>query len=361
MKKTTTLLLLLTSTLFFAQNKIENIIIITTDGFRWQEVFKGIDSSIVEMPQFNQNKKTEIYKHYAATSEEESRKKILPFLWSTIQQNGQIYGNRKYGNNVDVANPFKISFPGYSEIFTGFVDTAINSNKFGNNPNTNVLSFLNTQKACNNKVAAFGAWFAFDRILNEQKSNIPVCCAFDTYPVKKDSITSLINTMKQNSYKPFDNEEALDIFTHTEAMYYLKTQKPKVLYISYGETDEWAHEGKYYDYLNAAHQVDQWIKEIWEYIQNTPQYKDKTALFITVDHGRGDKNKTQWTSHNAKIEDAHEIWFAVMGPTIVPKGEVKVKQQIYQKQFAQTFAELMGFTFNCEHPVEKSISSILIK
>jgi len=29
-----------------AQNKTENIIIITTDGFRWQDVFKGMDSAI---------------------------------------------------------------------------------------------------------------------------------------------------------------------------------------------------------------------------------------------------------------------------------------------------------------------------
>ena len=279
MKSITTTLLLtfLSNTISFSQNTVENIIIVTTDGFRWQEVFKGVDSAIAEMSQFNQNKKKEIYNHYAALTKEESRKKIMPFLWSTIAQNGQIYGNRAYNNNFDIANPYKFSYPGYSEIFCGYVDTAINSNAYKANPNTNVLAFLNQQAAYKNKVAAFGAWFAFDRILNEQKSGIPVCCSFDKYPIANDSIGSFINEMKQNSYKPFGEEEALDVFTHYEAMHYLKSKQPNVLYISYGETDEWAHEGKYLDYLNAAHTADKWIADIWKYIQTTPKYKDKTA------------------------------------------------------------------------------------
>ena len=92
-----------------------------------------------------------------------------------------------------------------------------------------------------------------------------------------------------------------DVFTQYAAMDYLKKDKPRVLYISYGETDDWAHMKHYEDYLDAAHMVDKWLKDIWSFIQNSPDYKDKTALFITVDHGRGDKDKNKWTSHNAKI------------------------------------------------------------
>jgi hypothetical protein len=38
----------------------------------------------------------------------------------------------------------------------------------------------------------------------------------------------------------------------------------------------------YRSYLDAAHQVDAWIKEIWDYVQNDPQYKDKTALVFLL-------------------------------------------------------------------------------
>ena len=43
--------------------------------------------------------------------------------------------------------------------------------------------------------------------------------------------------MLLNSFKPFGEEECLDVFTHYAAMEYLKMRKPKVLYISYGETE----------------------------------------------------------------------------------------------------------------------------
>ncbi|MGZ6519958.1 MAG: phosphoglyceromutase, partial [Bacteroidia bacterium] len=99
--------------------------------------------------------------------------------------------------------------------------------------------------------------------------------------------------------------------------------------------------------------------DLWNYIQSSPVYKNKTALFVTVDHGRGDLDKTKWTSHNSKIEDSHQIWFAVMGPGILPKGEIKTGMQLYQKQFAQTFAELLNCNFTCEHPVANGLKKLI--
>jgi Sulfatase len=355
LSKTTLLTLFTLSTFFASAQKIENIIIITTDGLRWQEVFGGMDSAIANNSKFNQGDSSLIFKKYWATSSQERRQKLLPFVWNTIQQKGQIHGNRTIGNKVDVANPYWFSYPGYSEIFTGYVDTLINSNDYKSNPNTTLLEFLNKQSKYKNSVAAFGAWNAFNRILNEEKSGVLVINAFEKLTLK-NSNTTLLNNLLEDSYKPFGEAECLDVFTHFAALEYLKVKKPKVLYISYGETDEWAHSGQYRDYLNAATQVDKWIESIWNYIQSTPQYKNKTALFITTDHGRGDSIKKEWTSHNSKILGANEIWFAVMAPGIKAKGEVKTNTQLYQKQFAQTMANLLGLTFTCEHPVGEKIN-----
>jgi hypothetical protein len=62
---------------------------------------------------------------------------------------------------------------------TGFADTAINKNDYPANPHVTVLEFLNKQPKLKGKVAAFGAWDAFDRILNEERSGIPVVSGFD--------------------------------------------------------------------------------------------------------------------------------------------------------------------------------------
>lgn len=361
MKKALSILFILFGFLSHAQ-KTENIIIITTDGFRWQEIFKGMDPVIANDKKFNQGDSTYIYKKYWSPDFKESRQKLMPFLWSEIASKGQIYGNRDLGNKVDVSNPYWFSYPGYSEIMTGNVDILVNSNDYKANPNVNVLEFLNQQPKLKGKTIAFGAWDAFDRILNEKRSGFPVISAFDKIGGSNPTaVQKLLNEMRDNSFKPFHEDECLDVFTHYQALNELKTNKPKVLYISYGETDEWAHSGHYRSYLDAANQVDKWIKQIWDFVQNDPKYKNKTTLLITVDHGRGDKTKSEWTSHGEKIAGASEIWFAIIGPNITPKGEIKTESQLYQKQFAQTIAKIMGYTFTAAHPVAKEITEVFEK
>jgi hypothetical protein len=336
------------------QKGIENIIIITADGLRWQELFTGMDSSIANNKKFNQDDSEYLFKNYWHPDATERRKKLMPFMWSTIAAKGRVVGNRNYDSRVNTVNPYKFSYPGYSEIFTGYADTLINSNEFVANPHINLLEFINKDKRYKGKVAAFTAWDAFDRILNEKRSGIPVIAAFDTLPGNTTS-RKLLNSMLRDSYKPFDSAECLDMFTHYGAIDYLKTGKPKVLYIGYGETDEWAHHAHYKDYLDAMRQTDKWIGEIWTYIQGDPFYKNKTALFITTDHGRGDKIKEKWTSHGESIEEAGEIWFAMIAPGVAPKGEIKGPVQFYQNQFAQTMAHMLGFDFKASHPVGKKI------
>ncbi|MET0393735.1 MAG: sulfatase-like hydrolase/transferase [Chitinophagaceae bacterium] len=350
---------LLFATFSHAQTTAENIIVITTDGLRWQEVFKGMDSAIANNKKYHEKDSAYIFRKYWGAGEKERREKLMPFFWSQLEAGGQLYGNRTLGSKVDNANPFWFSFPGYSEIMTGFVDTAINSNDHPGNPHTNVLEFLNQQPGYKDRVAAFSSWFAFDRILNEKRSGFPVVRAFE--PTGGDNPTDnekLLNSLKKDSYRPWLDAVCQDVFTHYAAFEWLKTRKPKVLYIAYGETDDWAHGAQYRSYLDAAHQVDAWIKQLWDYIQSDPQYKDKTALLITTDHGRGDIVKTKWTGHGQKVEDASQIWFAVMGPGIKPLGEVKNNGQVYQKQFAQTIARLVGQNFVAAHPVADPVLTV---
>ena len=341
-----------------AQQKIENIIVITTDGLRWQEVFTGMDTALANSRQFNQGDSIYIYNNYWSSNAEERRKKLMPFFWSTLVQKGQLYGNRLHGNKVDNANPHWFSYPGYSELFTGYPDEKVNSNNYPNNPHTTVLEFINRQPAFKGKVAAFGAWEAFNRILNEPRSGFPVIAAFDTVSGKITDRQKLVNNMVVNSYRPWHSGECLDVFTHYAAVEYLKTFTPKVLFIGYGETDEWAHAGRYRFYLDATRQVDKWIAEIWGFVQSHPKYKNKTALLITTDHGRGDKNKAQWTDHGSNVPGAGEIWLAVLAPGVTSKGEVKENMQLYQKQMAQTIAKMIGLTFTANHPIGEEIMEV---
>ena len=85
----------------------------------------------------------------------------------------------------------------------------------------------------------------------------------------------------------------------------MKESKPRVVYISLGETDEWAHGHDYVNYLAAAHRVDEYLRVLWKTVQSMPEYKDKTTLISSPDHGRGDGPK--WTDHGTEVPNSKYI------------------------------------------------------
>ena len=157
----------------------------------------------------------------------------------------------------------------------------------------------------------------------------------------------LLNDLQDQIPSPWSTVR-LDAFTHNYMMEYLKKHHPKVVYISYGETDDFAHDGRYDHYLRSAHQTDKWIKELWEYLQSDPFYKGKTSLIITTDHGRGHSPMTEWKSHGTIYQGSNEIWIAALGPNILAKGELKTDAQFFQNQVAKTVAALLGFDYENE-------------
>ena len=350
------LLALSVNTAALCQRAEQKFIIITTDGLRWQEVFKGMDSLIATDKKFNQGDSLGLFTKYWSSDPQKRRSLLMPFFWSTIQSAGQLYGNRQYGSKVDNANPYWFSYPGYSELLTAQADTAINANDFPPNPYENILEHFNKKPSYKNRVAAFASWNAFDRILNEQRSGFPVVNAFDDNKVALDHPSmQLIHEMVETGFKPFGSSEILDVFTHFQARTYLREKKPKAFFISYGDTDEWAHHAYYKYYIEAIHQFDAWVREIWEHVQSDPFYKDKTTLLITTDHGRGDLKKEEWTSHGQSVPDAHETWFVLLGPNVNATGEAKFNHQYYQKQLIPTLSKLIGEPFKPSHSIADAI------
>lgn len=346
-----------------AQGKTKNIVIVTLDGFRWQEMFRGADSVLANRKEYNDDANG-INKRFIAKSADERRKKLLPFFWSTLVENGQIYGNRDLGNIAEVSNPYKFSYPGYSEMFTGIPDPGVNSNNKVYNPNSNVLEYLNKQKGYEGKVIAFTSWDVFPYILNDKRSGIIVNSGIQNLVLDKMSDRlSLLNELQKQAPGFISEDMRLDAITYQFAKQYMIDHKPGVIYIGLDETDDMAHMGNYKFYLQQAYKTDGMLADLWKYIQSDPFYKDQTTLIITSDHGRGEVPLETWRQHGIDIRGAEQIWFAVMGPDTPAKGELNTKTQIYQKQIAQTISELLGFDFkkSAGHEVADAIKSVTVK
>lgn len=348
------ILFTLTSFSLQAQDyKTENIVLITLDGMRWQEIYKGADSILVDDTGMIETPGS-LIEDFWNVNPLERRKMLMPFFWETLASKGQLYGNRAYGNKVDNSNKMWFSYPGYNEVLSGFADDErINSNDKIDNPNVTLLEHLNNMSEYKGKVMAFGSWDVFPFIVNEERSGVPVNAGFDK--AEGADLTPneiLINRMQDEIRGPWDGVR-LDPFTQHYALESIKKYKPKVVYIAYGETDDWAHGNKYDQYLWSAKQTDAYIKEIWEMIQSDPHYKDKTTMIITTDHGRGTTN-TSWRSHGSTVPDAGEIWMAAIGPDTPASGEMKVGGQWHSAMIARTIFQLLGM----EYPEEKAAPAI---
>ncbi|WP_026944685.1 sulfatase-like hydrolase/transferase [Algoriphagus marincola] len=322
----------------------ENIILITFDGLRWQELFKGADSLMVDDTGLIDTPGS-LLADYWHSDPKKRREMLFPFFWGTIATEGQLYGNRHFGNKVDNSNKMWFSYPGYNEVLSGFADDdRINSNSKINNPNVTFLEYLNQMPEYNGKVMAFGSWDVFPYIIHEERSGVPVNAGFDL--AEGDDLTDVertVNRIQQEIRGPWGGVR-LDPFTHHFAMEGLKKHRPKVMYIAYGETDDWAHGGKYDQYIWSAHQTDAYIKEIWDWVQSDPEYKDKTTLIITTDHGRG-ITKTSWKSHGASVPEGGEIWMMAIGPDTPASGEMKIEGQWHSAQVARTVFKLLGMEY----------------
>lgn len=328
------------------ESKTPNIVLITLDGFRWQELFSGADPLLIANKEYVHDT-LGLKSKYWKDEPRVRREVLLPFIWGNVAKMGQIHGNRNLGSNVDLTNTMWFSYPGYNEILTGRADdTRINSNDKIDNPNITILEIANHTPKYKGKIGAFGSWDVFPFIINEKRSGVPVNAGFET--AKDSDLTQIeifLNRLQPQVPSPWESVR-LDAFTHNYALEFMKRKHPNLVYIAYGETDDFAHDGDYGAYLNSAHTTDGLIKELWDFCQEDGYYKDNTIFIISTDHGRGTQPLKTWKGHGSDINGANEVWLITFGAGIKAMGEVDLKEQLYSDQIAPTVLKLLGIGFD---------------
>lgn len=336
--------------------KTENVILITTDGLRAEEVFTGADPDLLNKQNGGVADPNALRAQFWRETPEQRREVLMPFLWGVIAKEGQIFGNQKAGSVVQLTNGRKFSYPGYNEMLTGAPDSRINSNALIPNENVTVFEWLNQQKGFKGEIAAFSAWNAMPYIINRERCGFPVMGGWEPVPTKKPNAREqLLNELIAEMTRQNEAEMDDSILFHAAYEHLLK-HKPRVMLISFLETDHWAHSGRYDYTLKAAHRVDQYIQKLWETVQSMRQYRGKTTFIITTDHGRGPA-PTQWKNHGEKVPNAENIWMAFVGPDTPALGERQNVPRLTQGQVAATIAALLGenykgFAPNAAQPVE---------
>lgn len=331
-----------------AHRRGRNIVYVTLDGFRWQELFEGAQESFIAKDAGVSDISGVKTKYWRETAVER-RETLLPFIWNTVAKQGQVFGDPSHNAAAKLENTHKFSYPGYSEMFCGFADDeGIKSNNKIPNQHVSVLEYLNRQPTFQGRVAAVATWDVFPFILNQPRSGI--YCQAGVSPIVADDLTDrerLLNDLIADTVVLWPNNQ-IDSLVMQASREYLQKKKPRVLFIGLGETDEWAHARRYDRYLHAAHRADAFLAGIWKLLQSLPEYKDNTSLLIACDHGRGTTIR-DWTDHGAKVDGAEFVWMAVIGPDVKPLG---VRREISPtlSQIASTIATLIGEDFSSASP-----------
>lgn len=309
-----------------AAQEERRLVFVMLDGLRWQEVYRGADPVLAADADYMRSSfAKDVRARFVDVADR--RAALMPFLASVVAREGVMIGDRDKGSCARVTNDRWFSYPGYNEVLTGKPDPRVNSNDYGPNPNVTFLEWLNRRPDFSGRVMAATSWDAFGRIINAERSGVRVDAGMAPL-AGGDATAAAYNRLMADTPALWKGVRH-DGFTHMAAMHLLTTASPRALFVSYDETDDFAHDGDYAQYLLAAHRTDRFLREIWEAAQRDGQ----TTLIVTVDHGRGDQPGESWRHHYSGpaiqagssplkerfpngIPGSDQTWIAAIGPQV---------------------------------------------
>lgn len=339
----------------------KHIILVTSDGVRWQDLFTGIDPILMNEKSAGMGEAAALREKLWSSTPEQRRKVLMPFFWNTLVPHGVLLGNVSKGSSVQVSNRYRVSYPGYSEILTGRAqDEQIKGNDPIQNPTPSFLQFLKQRSQLRSEqVAVFASWEMFHFIAENKRGDLFINAGYEMSPLLKASVKTQEFNQLQFQARFVEDSARHDAFTFGLAMDYLAKIQPEHMYISFDETDDWAHARRYDRVLESLQFFDQALQQLWSYIQSSPKYKGTTTLVITTDHGRG-STLEDFSGHGPKVPGDEQIWAAFIGPDTPSSGELSNTTPCQQRDIAPTILELLGISYQqYEGVAGKPISAAL--
>jgi len=318
-----------------------HVVLVTLDGLRIRELFTGMDDAVLKHATVEDL--PALKARYQRPTPRERREALMPFLWTVLAPSGVILGGK---SAVRVTNPHLISYPGYAELLTGQVQPAIRDNTPVRIPRETVLEFIHRKLALGKtQVAAYTSWDVLRVGVEHTPGSITVNAGYA--PVEDAAATPAMRTLSQlqeDLRSPWNGVRP-DAVTTALALEHLGLHKPRVLYVALGETDDWAHDGRYDRMLEAASGADHFLKTLWTTLQSMDGFKGHTTLIVTADHGRGAEG-AGWKDHGPApaLRGSDETFLLMVGPDIPARGEVPTTRPVTTSQIAATMLGLLGLS-----------------
>jgi hypothetical protein len=320
-----------------------NVILVTLDGVRVQEFFGGLDETIaVHDEQQVYSDMAAMRARFGEATPEARREALMPVFWQTLAPLGMVLGNPAYGNHVRVQNRVQWSTPGYTEMLTGRPRPEVTDNEHRRYGYPTALEHARAALGLGyQQVAQIGSSDTYTLASASRDDAFLMVGAYDSVPAPWGSpqIDQLAALRRQ--VQGLWEEGSNDTLTFRMAQAYIERNHPRVLWLALVNSDDWAHSDRYDRYLAYLHLADALIGELWQTLQSLDEYRDRTTLIITTDHGRGLQGG-DWAEHDITIPGSDAVWLAVIGPDTPDLGEVREQGTLYQGQVAGTLLQFLG-------------------
>lgn len=89
---------------------------------------------------------------------------------------------------------------------------------------------------------------------------------------------------------------------------------PDMMLVNFKGPDWFGHANDWPGYLNAIAETDEYVGQIWDFLQSDPYYAGTTTLIVTNDHGRHLDSNGGFVSHGDGCLGCRHIEFLIVGP-----------------------------------------------
>lgn len=262
----------------------KNVIYITLDGVRWQDVFHD-------------------HSHFKQ-------------FWEKHAQHAKLYGAPDSHTTMQVAS-IPISLPSYQSQTAGTVQPCP-GNECGRIAIETFPEKIKQQLHLQKKeIAIFGSWYsiaeAAEHIEGTVVTNTGSFPMSDPETGIPDPVMTEINNQQLIDF-PEDSYTRYDKYTVAQALHYLKKYQPRLLWIALNDSDEYAHADDLKGYHATLAYYDNFLDQLIRQLQILHLDK-QTMIIITTDHGRNDN----WTGHGDP--ESKQTWAFVMNGELFPTSE----------------------------------------
>lgn len=255
-----------------------NVVLVTLDGVRWQELFAGSDPLHDREPRA-------LFKNF--------HDKVAP--------RGALYGDLREGSEMVVTTTANASLPGYMSILAERPHGCLTNFCERIKVPTMVDRMRDELSLPQDKVQVVAAW---PRLKNAVSSRDDVARVLAGTFRQEDEATHPERALLSDALQT-DRGAVLEGFRRLKG-------KPRFLMLSLLDSDRFGHFNDYPKYAASLAAYDALLVELVARLDAAHEFGANTALVITTDHGRGLWD--QWGEHGPQTPSSRNVWAFVMLP-----------------------------------------------